>query len=216
MKTIAEQFNEQSFLAKIQSGKTAVKCVPRKAIFRQGDAADSLFFIEKGRIKLGVVSNRGKEAVIGILGPGDFVGEACLAGQTRRNVTASSLSECAMVRIDKMAMTQVLRSDSIFAETFLSYVLIRNIQFQEDLTDQLFNSSEKRLARILLKLANYGQVGEPEPRIEKISQETLAEMVGTTRSRVSYFMNKFRKLGYIEYNGVLEIHKSLLKVVMND
>jgi CRP/FNR family transcriptional regulator, cyclic AMP receptor protein len=216
LKTIADHFSEQNFLSKITGGKTTGKYTPKKAIFRQGDPADSIFYIEKGKVKLGVVSKRGKEAVVAILGPGDFIGEGALAGQPRRMASATPLTECSIVRIEKDATVRALRSDPEFAEIFLAYLLIRNIRTQEDLVDQLFNSSEKRLARVLLLLANYGQSGTPDLVIEKISQETLAEMIGTTRSRVSHFMNKFRKLGFIKYNGALEVHSSLLSVVLND
>ena len=216
LKTIADGFNEKAFLAKIQGGKTVKRHSAKRPIYRQGDPADSIYYIEKGKVKIGVVSNRGKEAVIGILGPGDFIGEGCLAGQTRRMSTATPLTEALLVRIEKEATAAALRSDPEFAEIFLAYLLIRNIRTQEDLVDHLFNSSEKRLARALLLLANFGNENTPELVIEKISQETLAEMIGTTRSRVSHFMNKFRKLGFIKYNGKLEIHQSLLSVVLND
>ena len=216
MKTIAEHFKEQNFLTKINGGKANGKYTPKKAIFCQGDPADAIFYIEKGKVKVGVVSKRGKEAVVAILGPGDFIGEGCLAGQTVRMATATPLTECVIVRIEKEATVRALRDDPGFSEIFLAHLLLRNIRAQEDLVDQLFNSSEKRLARILLLLANYGQEGKPELVIEKISQETLAEMIGTTRSRVSHFMNKFRKLGFIKYNGSLEVHSSLLSVVLHD
>jgi CRP/FNR family cyclic AMP-dependent transcriptional regulator len=216
LKTIADHFSEQNFLSKIGGGKSVAKYTPKRAVFRQGDEADSIFYIEKGKVKLGVVSKRGKEAVVAILGPGDFIGEGCLAGQTRRMGSATPLTECTIVRMEKDATVRALRSDPGFAEVFLAYLLIRNIRTQEDLVDQLFNSSEKRLARVLLLLANYGQEGSPHVVIEKISQETLAEMIGTTRSRVSHFMNKFRKLGFIKYNGGLEVHSSLLSVVLHD
>jgi CRP-like cAMP-binding protein len=216
LKTIADNFSEQNFLSKVSGGKSVAKYKPKEAIFRQGDPADSIFYIEKGKVKLGVVSKRGKEAVVALLGPGDFLGEGALAGQQRRMFSATPLTECTIVRIEKEAMVRALRSDPEFAEVFLAYVLIRNIRIQEDLVDQLFNSSEKRLARVLLLLANYGDEGKPEAVIEKISQETLAEMIGTTRSRVSHFMNKFRKLGFIKYNGTLEVHSSLLSVVLRD
>jgi CRP-like cAMP-binding protein len=216
MKTIAEHFSEQDFLTKIKGGKTVGKYSPKKAIFCQGDPADSIFFIDKGKVKLGVVSKRGKEAVVAILGPGDFLGEGCLAGQTCRMASATPLTDCTIVRIEKEATVRALRSDPAFSEIFLAYLLVRNIRAQEDLVDQLFNSSEKRLARVLLLLANYGQEGKADLVIEKISQETLAEMIGTTRSRVSHFMNKFRKLGFIKYNGSLEVHSSLLSVVLHD
>jgi CRP/FNR family transcriptional regulator, cyclic AMP receptor protein len=216
MKTIAEQFNRQNFLTKIKGGKTSAKYTPKKAVFCQGDPADSIFYIEKGKVKLGVVSNRGKEAVVALLGPGDFLGEGCLAGQRLRMASATPVTDCTIVRIEKEATVQALRDDPGFSEIFLAYLLVRNIRAQEDLVDQLFNSSEKRLARVLLLLANYGQEGKADVVIEKISQETLAEMVGTTRSRVSHFMNKFRKLGFIKYNGSLEVHSSLLSVVLHD
>jgi CRP/FNR family transcriptional regulator, cyclic AMP receptor protein len=216
MKTIADHFNEQDFLTKIKGGKSVGKYTPKKAVFRQGDAADSIFYIEKGKVKVGVVSKRGKEAVVGILGPGDFLGEGCLAGQPLRMASATPLTDCTIIRIEKDATIQALRNDPRFSEIFLAYLLVRNIRVQEDLVDQLFNSSEKRLARVLLLLANYGQEGKPDLVIEKISQETLAEMIGTTRSRVSHFMNKFRKLGFIKYNGTLEVHSSLLSVVLHD
>jgi CRP/FNR family cyclic AMP-dependent transcriptional regulator len=216
MKTIAEHFNEQNFLQKIKGGKKIGKYTHKKAIFCQGDEADSIYYIEKGKVKVGVVSKRGKEAVVAILGPGDFIGEGCLAGQKLRMTTALPLTDCTIVRIEKAATIQALRDDPGFSEIFLAYLLIRNIRAQEDLVDQLFNSSEKRLARVLLLLANYGQEGKPDLVIEKISQETLAEMIGTTRSRVSHFMNKFRKLGFIKYNGGLEVHSSLLSVVLHD
>jgi CRP/FNR family transcriptional regulator, cyclic AMP receptor protein len=216
MKTIAEHFTEQNFLTKIKGGKTLARYTPKKAIFSQGDPADSIFYIEKGKVKLGVVSKRGKEAVVALLGPGDFLGEGCLAGQPRQMASATPLTDCTIVRIQKEATVKALRDDPAFAEIFLAYLLLRNIRSQEDLVDQLFNSSEKRLARVLLLLANYGQEGTPVLVIEKLSQETLAEMVGTTRSRVSHFMNKFRKLGFIKYNGSLEVNGSLLSVMLHD
>ncbi len=216
MKTIAEHFTEQDFLTKIKGGKKTGKYTPKKAIFCQGDPADAIFYIEKGKVKVGVVSKRGKEAVVALLGPRDFLGEGCLAGQPVRMATATPLTESTIVRIEKDATIQALRDDPGFSEIFLAYLLVRNIRVQEDLVDQLFNSSEKRLARVLLLLANYGQDGKPNLVIEKISQETLAEMIGTTRSRVSHFMNKFRKLGFIKYNGGLEVHSSLLSVVLHD
>jgi CRP/FNR family cyclic AMP-dependent transcriptional regulator len=215
MKT-ADLFNGKTFLSKVDGGKTINKCTPRKAIFLQGDPSDSIFYIEKGKVKLAVVSKRGKEAVVAILGPGDFLGEECLAGQTQRISSATPLSDCTIARITKGAAIKALRDDPAFSEVFLAYLLDRNIRTQEDLIDQLFNSSEKRLARVLLLLANYGRERQPDLVIAKISQETLAEMVGTTRSRVNYFMNKFRKLGFIKYNGELEVNSSLLNVVLFD
>jgi CRP/FNR family transcriptional regulator, cyclic AMP receptor protein len=216
MKTIAEQFSEQDFLKKIKGGTTNGKFTPKKAIFCQGEPADSIFYIDKGKVKIGVVSKRGKEAVVALLGPGDFFGEGCLAGQMVRMTTALPLTDCTIVRMEKEATVRALRNDPAFSEIFLAYLLVRNIRSQEDLVDQLFNSSEKRLARVLLLLANYGQETTPDLVIEKISQETLAEMIGTTRSRVSHFMNKFRKLGFIKYNGSLEVHSSLLSVILHD
>jgi CRP-like cAMP-binding protein len=216
MKTIAERFKEQDFLARLGTGKSTARYSPKKLIFRQGEPADSIFYIEKGRVKLELVSDRGKEAVVGVLGPGDFIGEGCLAGQPLRMSTAVPMTDSSVVKIGKTAMTQALHDDPAFSEIFLAYVLIRNIRIQEDLADHLFNSSEKRLARVLLMLANYGKDSQPDLVIEKISQETLAEMIGTTRSRVSYFMNKFRKLGFIKYNGGLEVHSSLLTIVLSD
>jgi CRP-like cAMP-binding protein len=185
-------------------------------IFSQGDPADALFYIQKGRVKLTVVSRRGKEAIVGILNPADFFGEGCLAGQQRRMATAAALSDCSIVRIEKTAALRVIHNEPRFSELLLAYLLSRNIRIEEDLVDHLFNSSEKRLARVLLLLANFGKEHKPEPVIPKISQETLAEIVGTTRARVSFFMNKFRKLGFIEYNGTLEVHRSLLDVVLHD
>jgi CRP/FNR family transcriptional regulator, cyclic AMP receptor protein len=215
MKT-ADLFNSRTFFSKLNGGKNVIKCSPKKTIFVQGDPSESLFYIEKGKIKLAVVSKRGKEAVVGILGPGDFLGEECLAGQNQRIATATALSECRLMRIQKTAAVDALRADPEFSELFLAYLLDRNIRTQEDLVDQLFNSSEKRLARTLLLLANYGREHQQDLVIAKISQETLAEMVGTTRSRVNYFMNKFRKLGFIKYNGELEVNSSLLSVVLYD
>jgi CRP/FNR family transcriptional regulator, cyclic AMP receptor protein len=215
MKT-ADRFNGQTFLSKLNGGKSFNKCSPRKAVFVQGDPSDSVFYIEKGEVKLAVVSKRGKEAVVAILGPGDFLGEECLAGQAQRISTATPLTQCVIVRIDKGTAIRALRDDPSFSEIFLAYLLDRNIRTQEDLVDQLFNSSEKRLARVLLMLAHYGKEQHQDLVIAKISQETLAEMVGTTRSRVNYFMNKFRKLGFIKYNGHLEVNSALLNVVLYD
>ncbi len=215
MKT-ADRFNGQTFLSKVDGGKTHHNFNLKKTIFRQGDSCDSIFYIENGKIKLTVVSKRGKEAVVAILGPGDFLGEECMAGQPKRLSTAAPLTNCSVVRIEKGVAIQALRDDPSFSEIFLAYVLERSIRTQEDLIDQLFNSSEKRLARVLLLLANYGQDPQPDMRIAKISQETLAEMVGTTRSRVNFFMNKFRKLGFIKYDGGVEVNSSLLNVVLYD
>ena len=185
-------------------------------VFAQGDAADSVFFIQKGKVKVTVVSEQGKEAVVAILGPGQFCGEGCLAGQPRRMATATAMTDCEIMRLEKATVIRALHDEPAFSEMFVSHLLARTIRVEEDLVDQLFNSSEKRLARALLLLANFGKEGRPEPIIAKISQETLAEMIGTTRSRVSYFMNKFRKLGFIDYNGTLEVHSPLLNVVLHD
>jgi CRP/FNR family transcriptional regulator, cyclic AMP receptor protein len=185
-------------------------------IFAQGESADAVFFVKQGKVKMAVLSPQGKQAVIALLGPGDFFGEGCLAGQPVRMATATALMECSIVRLAKPTMIQALQRDSVFAGLFTTYLLSRNIRMEEDLVDQLFNSSEKRLARILLLLANFGKEGRPEPVVPKINQETLAEMVGTTRSRISHFMNKFRRLGFVEYNGRLQVHSSLLHVVLHD
>jgi CRP/FNR family cyclic AMP-dependent transcriptional regulator len=216
MKTKARSFDPKSFLAKVGAGRTIAAFGKNQPIFLQGDPASALFYIQKGKVKLTVVSRHGKEAIVAILGSGDFFGEGCLAGQPRRMATASALSDCSIVRIEKPAAIKVIRKEPRFSELLLSYLLARNIRIEDDLVDQLFNSSEKRLARILLLLANFGKDGKPEQVIPKVSQETLAEMVGTTRARVSYFMNKFRKLGLVEYNGGLEVHSSLLNVVLHD
>ena len=209
-------FDPKVFLAKVGEGRTITTYRKQAVIFSQGDPGDAVYFIGKGKIKLTVVYARGKEAVIAILGPGDFFGEGCLASQPRRMSTAAATSECSIVRMEKAATLRVLRDEPVFSELFLRYVLSRNIRIEEDLVDQLFNSSEKRLARLLLLLANFGKDGKPEPVLLKISQGTLAEMVGTTRPRVSFFMNKFRKLGLIDYNGGIEVHSGLLNVVLHD
>jgi CRP/FNR family cyclic AMP-dependent transcriptional regulator len=204
------------FLAKIGTGRSVATYSKGKCIFSQGDPGNAVFYIQEGQVKLTVVSRQGKEAVIALLGTGDFFGEGCLAGQPARMASAAAMSECSIVRLEKMALIRVLREDPEFSEMFLMHVLSRNIRFEADLVDQLFNSSEKRLARVLLLLANFGKVGEPQTVIPKISQETLAEIIGTTRSRVSFFMNRFRKMGFIDYNGGLEVHSSLLNVVLHD
>jgi len=210
------QFNLHKFLTKVGSGKTSLPSPNKHTIFSQGDAADAVFYLQAGRVKLTVVSQQGKEAVVAILEPGAFLGESCLAGQTVRTATATAVEDSSLVRIDKEAMIRVLHEEPTFAELFMAYLLAHTIRIQEDLVDQLFNSSEKRLARILLLLAHFGKEGKPEPVIAKLSQETLAEMIGTTRSRVSFFMNKFRKLGFIDYNGTLRVHSSLLNIVLHD
>ncbi len=209
-------FDPKSFLAKVGEGKTIAEYSKSQMVFSQGDPANAVFYIQKGKVKLTVVSNAGKEAVIALLGAGDFLGEGCLAGQPLRMATATAISSSSIVRLEKEAMIRVLHEEAAFSEMFLSYVLSRNMRIEEDLVDQLFNSSERRLARVLLLLSHFGKEGKPEPVIAKISQETLAEMIGTTRSRVSFFMNKFRKMGFIEYNGGLHVHSSLLNIVLHD
>jgi CRP-like cAMP-binding protein len=209
-------FNPETFLSKVGSGKTNLTPHKKQVLYSQGDAADAVFYIQGGRVKLTVVSQQGREAVVAILERGSFLGESCLAGQTVRTATATALEDSSIVRIDKGAMIRVLHEEPTFAELFMSYLLAHSIRIQEDLVDQLFNSSEKRLARILLLMAHFGKEGKPEPVIAKVSQEMLAEMIGTTRSRVSFFMNKFRKLGFIDYNGGMHVHSSLLSIVLHD
>ena len=209
-------FNTKTFLTAIGSGKTILKTPKKQNIFSQGDAANAVFYIQAGRVKLAVVSPRGKEAVVAILGRADFFGEGCLAGQLVRMATAVAMEDATIVRIEKRTMVRVLHKEPSFSELFMSYLLSRNIRIEEDLVDQLFNSSEKRLARVLLLLARFGKEGKTERVIPKMSQETLAEMVGTTRSRVSFFLNKFKKLGFIEYNGELRVHSSLLNIVLHN
>ena len=209
-------FDPKAFLAKVGEGKTISKYQKDQIVFSQGAIADAVFYIQKGKIKLTVVSERGKEAVVGVLGPGHFIGEGCLNGHPLRVTTATAIEECLITRIAKTAMIATMHDEPKFSELFMADLLSRNSRIEEDLIDQLFNSSEKRLARVLLLLANFGKEDAPEPIIGKFSQELLAEMIGTTRSRVSYFMNKFRTLGYIKYNGKLEIHSSLLNVVLYD
>jgi CRP/FNR family cyclic AMP-dependent transcriptional regulator len=211
-----KRFDAASFLSKVGKGRSIVPCRKGQVIFRQGDPAEAVFYVQSGRIKLTVVSERGKEAVVAVLNPDSFFGEGCLNGQALRLFTAAALIEASVLRITKKEMLRVLQAEPAFAARFMSYLLERNTRVEEDLVDQLFNSSEKRLARVLLLLANFGKDREPEPILPKISQELLAEMVGTTRSRVSFFMNKFRKLGFIHYNDTLEVHNSLLNVVLRD
>jgi len=210
------KFDPAVFLETATNGRVISTYPKRAVIFAQGDAADSVFYIRKGKIKIVVVSKQGKEAVVAILGTDEFVGEGCLIGQTKRLATASAMTECVTMRVDKAQLQRVLQEEPAFSNMFVSHILARNARVEEDLVDQLFNSTEKRLARLLLLLANFGKEGRPEPLIAKISQETLAEMIGTTRSRVSHFMNKFRKAGFIDYNGHLEVHSSLLSVVLAD
>jgi CRP/FNR family cyclic AMP-dependent transcriptional regulator len=215
-KTKRTAFSAKNFLAKIGGARTAAFYRPNQTVFSQGDPADSVFHIEKGKVQISVLSKRGKEAVLAILGPGDFFGEGALNGQLQRMASVATMTECSIVRIERAVMLQALHDEPRFSDLFISYLLHRSARAEEDMIDQLFNSSEKRLARILLLLANFGKEGKPEPVIPRISQETLAEMVGTTRSRVSSFMNKFRRLGLIEYNGELSVHTSLLNVVLSD
>jgi len=209
-------FDPKAFLASIGKGRTISKYRMDQIVFSQGDPADSVFFIEEGKVKVTVVSEHGKEAVVAVLTKGEFCGEGCLAGQQRRMATATAMTECEIMRLEKRAIIRVLDDEPKFSEMFISYLLARTIRIEEDLIDQLFNSSEKRLARALLLMANFGKEGRAEPLTAKISQETLAEMVGTTRSRVNFFMNKFRRLGFISYNGHLQVHSSLLGVVLHD
>ena len=210
-------FDPKQFLATIGKGRRAVMFPRKQTIFAQGDSADAVFYIQQGKVRLTVVSQFGKEATIGILGKGDFFGEGALAGQPLRMGSASAMTDCDVLKIDKKAMIEALHREHTFSDLFVAYLLARNIRYEEDLVDQLFNSSEKRLARILLLLAHFGKEGVPETVIPKISQETLAEMVGTTRSRVSFFMNRFRKLGFLHYDTEgMQVHSSLLNVVLHD
>jgi len=197
-------------------GKSITKYLKNQVVFSQGDVADAVFHIQRGKLKVTVVSERGKEAVSGILGPNDFFGEACMTGQLLRLVTVSAMTETVVERIEKSTMIRMVQEQPAFSQMFINHILKRTIRVEADLVDQLFNSSERRLARLLLLLANYGGDGKPEPIIAQISQETLAEMIGTTRSRVSFFMNRFRKLGFISYNGHIEVHKSLLNLVLHE
>ena len=209
-------FDAKIFLAKVGDGKAILEFHKNQKIFEQGDIAETVFYIQKGKVKLTVLSEQGKEAVVAILGPDEFCGEGCLAGQPRRIGTAKAMTECEIMRLERGAIVRILHDEPAFSEMFVSHLLARTIRVEEDLVDQLFNSSEKRLARALLLLANFGKEGRPEPIIAKVSQETLAKMIGTTRSRVSHFMNKFRELGFIDYNGSIEVHSSLLSVVLHD
>jgi CRP/FNR family transcriptional regulator, cyclic AMP receptor protein len=209
-------FDPKVFLAKVNGGLGIRNYRKDQTVYRQGEPADAVFYIQSGKVKKTVVSEQGKEAVVAILDTGDFFGEGCLTGELLRLATVSALMNCVIARISKTDITRVIHEEPAFAELFISHLLARNSRVEEDLVDQLFNSSEKRLARTLLLLANFGKEGRPEPIIAKVSQETLAEMIGTTRSRVSFFMNKFRKLGLIDYNGSIEVHSSLLNVVLRD
>ena len=215
-KAKAAQFDPHTFLEIMGPGRSIAHFSNGEVIFLQGQPADAVFFVQKGKVKIAVTSEQGKEAVVAILDEQAFVGEGCLIGQTVRLMTATAISDVAVMRIPKLEMTRVLHAEPALAELFTAHLLIRNSRVEEDLVDQLFNSSEKRLARTLLLLANFGKDGQPQAITTKISQETLAEMIGTTRPRVSHFMNKFRKLGFIEYNGNLQVHSSLLSVVLRD
>jgi CRP/FNR family cyclic AMP-dependent transcriptional regulator len=214
------EFDAQAFLATIGEGRKAMLFPKKQTVFAQGDPADAVFYLQTGKVRLSVVSKDGKEATLGILSDGSFFGEGSLAGQLLRMGSATAMTDCAVLRIEKKAMVDTLHREQTLSDLFVAYLLTRNIRYEEDLVDQLFNSSEKRLARVLLMLAHFGKEGIPESVIPKLSQETLAEMVGTTRSRVSFFMNRFRKLGFINYaggvEGGLQVHSSLLNVVLHD
>jgi len=210
------RFDPAVFLETAAKGRVVATHQTKQIIFAQGDAADSVIYIKSGKVKMTVVSQHGKEAVVAILGADEFLGEGCLIGQPKRLATATAMTECVIMRVEKTEIMRVLHDEPTFSQMFVAHSLTRNARVEEDLVDQLFNSTEKRLARVLLLLANFGKEGRPEPIIAKISQETLAEMIGTTRSRVSHFMNKFRDLGFINYNGHLEVHSSLLSVVLNE
>jgi len=209
-------FDPKSFLAKVGEGRSIERYGKDQVVFSQGDPADAVFYIQKGKAKVTVVSKQGKEAVVAIFGTDEFFGEGCLAGQAQRIATVRTMTDCVIMRLEKTAVVEVIHREPAFSEMFIAHLLGRTIRVEADLVDQLFNSSEKRLARLLLLLANFGKEGRPEPIIAKISQETLAEMIGTTRSRVSFFMNKFRKLGLIDYNGGIHVHSSLLNVVLHE
>jgi CRP/FNR family cyclic AMP-dependent transcriptional regulator len=215
-KTAKSDFDLETFLATVNGGRSVSNYQNHQTIFSQGDPADAVFYVQEGKVKVCVISDLGKEAVVALHKEGDFFGEGCLSGQPLRLATVAAMTECVILRIDKATMVRVLHEEPAFSEMFLAYLLARNARVEEDLVDQLFNSSEKRLARLLLIMANFGKEGKPEPVIAKISQETLAEMIGTTRSRVSHFMNKFRRLGFIEYNGTMKVHTSLLNMVLHE
>jgi CRP/FNR family cyclic AMP-dependent transcriptional regulator len=216
-KKVKTAFDPKIFLAKVGEGKTVSSYRKDQIVFSQGDPADAVFYIQQGKVKLTVISQQGKEAVVAIVGPGHFFGEGCLNGHPLRIATTRAVDDdCVITRLEKATMIATIHKEPEFSELFMSYLLTRNSRIEEDLIDQLFNSSEKRLARLLLLLANFGKEGTPEPIVGKYSQEMLAEMIGTTRSRVSFFMNKFRKLGFIEYNGKLEVHSSLLNMVLHE
>ncbi len=209
-------FDPAVFLATVATGRDVSTYSKKEIIFAQGDDADAVFYIKEGKVKVAIVSKQGKEAVVALLGPAEFIGEGCLIGQPKRLATASAMTECEIMKVTKTEIQRVLRDEPTFSQMFVSHILARNARVEEDLADQLFNSTEKRLARLLLLLANFGKEGRAEPILSKINQETLAEMIGTTRSRVSHFMNKFRQLGFIDYNGHLEVHNSLAGVLLAD
>ena len=211
-----QPFVLEFFLSHADGGRTKAKYRKNETIFRQGDSADAVFYVMGGKCKVTVVSEKGKEATVALHEKGDFFGDGCLTGQPRRIATVTAITESEIMRLDKATMVRALHDEPKFSELFISHLLARNVRVEADLVDQLFNSSEKRLARLLLLMANFGKEGRPEPVIAKVSQETLAEMIGTTRSRVSFFMNKFRKLGFIDYNGGLEVHSSLLNMVLHE
>jgi CRP/FNR family transcriptional regulator, cyclic AMP receptor protein len=214
IETGARQFDSATFLATTGKGRSISTHRKGDKFFAQGDAADAIFYIKKGKVKVTVMSKQGKEAVVALLSADEFFGEGCLIGQPRRLATATAMTECVTMRVEILEMRRVLRREPEFSQMFISHILSRSARVEEDLADQLFNSTEKRLARLLLLLANFGKEGRPEPVVAKITQEMLAEMIGTTRSRVSHFMNKFRQAGFIDYNGHLEVHSSLLSVVL--
>lgn len=215
-KSVKDVFDPKKFLAKVGTGKMILEFQKNQHVFEQGDIADAVFYIQRGKVKLTVVSEQGKEAVVAILEPGQFFGEGCMNGHTQRISTTTAMEDCIITSISKAAMIDAIHDEPKFSELFMAYLLTRNSRIEEDLIDQLFNSSERRLARLLLLLANFGKEGDPQPISPNISQETLAEMIGTTRSRVSHFMNKFRKLGLISYNGKIEVHNSLLSAVLHE
>ena len=210
------RFDPAVFLETAAKGRVISAHPKKQVIFAQGDAANAVFYVKKGKVKVTVVSKQGREAVVAVLGTDEFLGEGCLIGQPKRLATATAMTDCVTMRVEKSEVLQVLLDEPAFSQMFISHILARNARIEEDLVDQLFNSTERRLARVLLLLANFGKEGRPEPIKAKISQATLAEMIGTTQSRVSRFMNKFRQMGFIEYNGHLEVHSSLLSVVLND
>jgi CRP-like cAMP-binding protein len=209
-------FNLTAFLRTAGPGRNISSYPKKEIIFAQGDDADAVFYIKKGKVKVTVVSGEGKEAVVAILGEDEFLGEGCLTGQSRRLATARAMTECIVMRLDKIEITRIIRSEPAFSQWFISHILARSLRIEQDLVEQLFNSTEKRLARVLLLLANFGKAGRPEPILAEIKHDTLAEMVGTTRARVKHFMNKFRDLGFIDDKGKLEVHSSLLSIVLQD